>query len=176
MLGSTRLAGVAGLFLILGWLASAAAAADPVWPSTHWAIVDDPAALGWSIEKLKKAEEYPRAYGATGVMIVQDGKIVATSGEVSHKANIRSARKSLLSALYSIGVAEGRIRLDQTLGELGIDDRPPGVSAAAVKSEVAQIPRTIAIAAGARQCRNSFTWFDISKPAPMSNGEFRAIG
>ena len=59
----------AKVFLILGWLASAAAAADPVWPSTRWAIVDDPAALGWSIEKLKKDEEYPRAYGATGVMI-----------------------------------------------------------------------------------------------------------
>ena len=129
MLVRIGLAAGASLSLFLGWLASPAYGADPVWPSTHWAIVDDPAALGWSIEKLKKAEEYTRAYGATGVMIVQDGKIVTTSGEVAHKANIRSARKSLLSALYGIGVAEGRIRLDQTLGELGIDDRPPGLSA-----------------------------------------------
>ena len=93
MLGLTRLAGVAGLFLILGWLASAAAAADPVWPSTHWAIVDDPAALGWSTEKLRKAEEYARAYDATGIMIVQDGKVIAASGEVSHRRmSVRRAR------------------------------------------------------------------------------------
>jgi CubicO group peptidase (beta-lactamase class C family) len=42
--------------------------------------------------------------------------------------NVRSIRKSLISALYGIGVAEGRIRLDQTIGELGIDDRPPSLS------------------------------------------------
>ena len=90
--------------------------------------MDDPAALGWSTEKLGKAEKYTRAYNPTGVMIVQDGKVVASWGEVSHKANVRSARKSLLSALYGIGVADGRIRLDETLGELGIDDRPPSLS------------------------------------------------
>jgi CubicO group peptidase (beta-lactamase class C family) len=61
-------------------------------------------------------------------MIVQDGKIIASWGDVSHKVNIRSMRKSLLSALYGIGVAEGRIRLDRTIGELGIDDRPPSLS------------------------------------------------
>jgi CubicO group peptidase (beta-lactamase class C family) len=33
-----------------------------------------------------------------------------------------------LSALYGIGVAEGRIKLDQTLAELGIDDRAPSLS------------------------------------------------
>jgi CubicO group peptidase (beta-lactamase class C family) len=126
--GLTRLAGGVSVFLVLGWLASSAYGADPVWPSSHWATVDDPATLGWSVEKLRKAEEYTQAYNATGVMIVQDGKAVASWGEVSHKANVRSARKSLLSALYGIGVAEGRIRLDQTLGELGIDDRPPSLS------------------------------------------------
>jgi CubicO group peptidase (beta-lactamase class C family) len=61
-------------------------------------------------------------------MIVQDGKIIASWGEISHKVNVRSVRKSLLSALFGIGVAEGRIRLDETIGELGIDDRPPGLT------------------------------------------------
>jgi CubicO group peptidase (beta-lactamase class C family) len=61
-------------------------------------------------------------------MIVQDGKIIASWGDVSHKVNIRSMRKSLLSALYGIGVAEGHIRLDQTIGALGIDDREPSLS------------------------------------------------
>jgi CubicO group peptidase (beta-lactamase class C family) len=124
----TGRAGGAGIFLVLGWLAASAYGADPVWPSTHWATTDDSGALGWSTEKLGKAEEFTRAYNATGVMIVQDGKVVASWGEVSHKANVRSVRKSLLSALYGIGVADGRIRLDETLGELGIEDRPPTLS------------------------------------------------
>ena len=80
------------------------------------------------MEKLAKAEEYTRAYTPTAVMIVQDGKVVASWGDVSHKANVRSTRKSLFSALYGIGVAEGRIRLDQTIGALGIDDRAPSLS------------------------------------------------
>ena len=59
---------------------------------------------------------------------MQDGKVIASWGDVGHKANIRSMRKSLLSALYGIGVAEGRISLNRTIGELGIDDRAPSLS------------------------------------------------
>jgi CubicO group peptidase (beta-lactamase class C family) len=136
MLGLTRLTGVASLFLVLGWLGAAAYGADPVSPSAHWETVADPAALGWSTEKLGKAAEYTRSYAATGVMIVQDGKVIASSGGVSHKANVRSARKSLLGALYGIGIAEGRVRLDQTLGELGIDDRPPSLSASEKRATI----------------------------------------
>jgi hypothetical protein len=39
-------------------------------------------------------------------------------------------RKSLLSALYGIAVAEGKISLVSTLAELGIDDKPPSLTAA----------------------------------------------
>jgi CubicO group peptidase (beta-lactamase class C family) len=119
----------ASLVLVLtSWLSSDAFGADGVWPSPHWAVADDPAALGWSMEKLTQAKEYTQTYAPTAVMIVQDGKVVASWGELAHKVNIRSARKSLLSALYGIGVAEGRISLGQTIGELGIDDRPPSLS------------------------------------------------
>jgi hypothetical protein len=48
-------------------------------------------------------------------MIVQEGEIVAPWGDIAHKVNVRSIRKSLLSALYGIGVAEGQITLDRTL-------------------------------------------------------------
>jgi CubicO group peptidase (beta-lactamase class C family) len=118
-----------GIFLVLiGWLSPMARGADRVWPSPTWIKAEDPAALGWSMEKLAKAEAYSRAYAPTSVMIVQDGKVIASWGEVAHKVNIRSMRKSLLSALYGIAVAEGRIRLDRTIGELGIDDRAPSLS------------------------------------------------
>jgi CubicO group peptidase (beta-lactamase class C family) len=116
------------LTILIGWLTSPVSGADRVWPSREWAKTEDPAALGWSIEKIATAREYTRAYDPTAVMIVQDGKVLASWGDVAHKANIRSARKTLLSALYGIGVAEGTIALDKTLGALGIDDRAPSLS------------------------------------------------
>jgi CubicO group peptidase (beta-lactamase class C family) len=80
------------------------------------------------MENLRKAEAYTQSYAPTAVMIVQDGRVVAAWGDTSRKVNVRSVRKSLISALYGIAAAEGRIRLDQTIGELGIDDRPPSLS------------------------------------------------
>src|SRR5690606_41755043 len=54
--------------------------------------------------------------------LVRDDEIIASSGDISAKVNVRSARKSLISALYGIAVEEGRINLDSTLAERAIDD------------------------------------------------------
>jgi len=113
---------------LTGWLMTAAFAAEPVWPSAHWAKADDLTALGWSTEKLSKAKEYTDGYASTAVLIIQDGTVIASWGDIAHKVNVRSVRKSLLCSLFGIGVAEGRIRLGETIGELGIDDRPPGLT------------------------------------------------
>ena len=37
-------------------------------------------------------------------------------------------RKSLLNALYGIAVAEGKIDINRTLADIGIDDRAPSLS------------------------------------------------
>jgi len=109
------------------WLASPALSAESSWPAAEWQRTD-PARLGWSLDKLAKAEAHLRSYDPTAVMVVQDGKVVAAWGDVARKANVRSVRKSLLSALYGIAVAERRIELGRNMGELGIDDRPPVLS------------------------------------------------
>ena len=70
-------------------------------------------------------EQYRRMQAATAVMIVQDGRVMASAGDVTRKVNLRSVRKSLISALYGIAVADGLVRLDATLAELGIDDTEP---------------------------------------------------
>ena len=83
---------VAGTFLVpTGWHAPTVFGADPVWPSPSWTKAEDPAALGWSMEKLAKAEDYTRAYAPTAVMIVQDGKVIASWGDVSHKVKDRKS-------------------------------------------------------------------------------------
>ena len=85
----------------------------------------DPAMAGWSVERLEVAREHTAALKPTALMIVQDGRVIAAWGDTSRKVNIASVRKSLLSALYGIAVAEGRIALSATLADLGIDDLPP---------------------------------------------------
>ena len=57
-----RVIGAGIFFVLVGWLAPLPCGADQVWPSTHWAKADDPAAFGWSLEKLAKDEAYTQAY------------------------------------------------------------------------------------------------------------------
>ncbi|MBN7809011.1 serine hydrolase [Agrobacterium rosae] len=90
----------------------------------------EPASAGWSVENLKAAQDYAASLKPTAVMVVQDGKVIANWGEVSRKVNVASVRKSLLSALYGIAVAERRIDLGSPLADLGIDDKPPALTAA----------------------------------------------
>ncbi len=93
-------------------------------PAGPWQRVD-PAAAGWRVEALDKALEAVERLRPTSFVIVQAGRIVATRGDVAQKVNVASVRKSLIGALYGIAVAEGRIRLADTLAELKIDDVPP---------------------------------------------------
>jgi CubicO group peptidase (beta-lactamase class C family) len=95
--------------------------------------------LSWSKSRLAEAEAYARRIGSSTVAIVQGGRTVAAWGDVARKSDVASVRKSLLSALIGIAVHEGRVRLDQTLAELGIDDRPPGLTDAEKEATVADL-------------------------------------
>ena len=55
-------------------------------------------------------------------MIVVDGVVLDEWGDTAKRFNVHSIRKSFLSALYGIHVKDGRIRLTDTLADLGIDD------------------------------------------------------
>ncbi|WP_026792142.1 serine hydrolase domain-containing protein [Pleomorphomonas oryzae] len=116
--------------LCLLMVVQAGAAQAQPWQSV------DPASAGWSIEKLKAAEDYAASLKPTAVMVVQDGKVVASWGDVSRKVNLASVRKSLLGALYGIAISEGRIKLDSTVADLGIDDKPPSLTPAEKQATV----------------------------------------
>jgi len=96
----------------------------------------DPASAGWSVNGLKAAQDYAATLKPTAVMVVQDGKVIASWGDVSRKVNVASVRKSLLSALYGIAVSEGRIDLGSSLADLGIDDKRPALTAAEKQATV----------------------------------------
>jgi CubicO group peptidase (beta-lactamase class C family) len=103
-------------------------AADDRFPGTTWEHVV-PEVEGWSSEKLKQAEDWSHHIDSKAVMVIHHGAVVAEWGDVAAKTPLASIRKSLLSALYGIAVERGEISLTKPIGELGIDDNEPSLSA-----------------------------------------------
>lgn len=108
-------------------------AAKPVWaqfPGKHWETLstEETVAAGWDRDKLNEAREFAATLKTDAVMIVTRGKILDAWGAVDQKFNVHSIRKSFLSALCGIQVAEGRLDLNATMGQLGIDDNEPTLS------------------------------------------------
>src|SRR5438309_10410586 len=95
------------------------------YPGQNWGTHDR---QGWSEPLLVAARQYAATKKTLAVMVVQNGRVVDQFGPVDKKVEVRSIRKSFLSALYGIHVAEGQIDLGKTLAALGIDDLPPGLT------------------------------------------------
>lgn len=92
------------------------------FPGERWAE-RAPADAGFDARAL--AEAMRTAHPAGAVIVVHDGRVIARAGNDSAANYTASVRKSVLSLLVGQAVARGELRLDATLAELGIDDRPP---------------------------------------------------
>jgi hypothetical protein len=111
------------------------AMAEDGFPATDWERVN-PAELGWSDAGLEQAQFFSDQIRSSAVVIVQHGKVVAEWGNTTKPMQLASIRKSLLGALIGIAVSDHLIKLDSTLGELGIDDNPPGLTEIAQQGPV----------------------------------------
>jgi CubicO group peptidase (beta-lactamase class C family) len=105
-------------------------------PGAEWKQFASPERAGWSAKKLGEIRGYVEEIGSTSAMIVQHGVVVAAWGDVAHRSNLHSCRKSLLNSLIGIAVADGKINLDETLEKLGIDDKKPSLTAAEKQATV----------------------------------------
>lgn len=100
--------------------------AGAVEPIPRWSHMSDPSRFGWSAPMLERARKlWGQNRGRGGLVIVQGGLVVAQWGDVDRPFTVRSIRKSLVSPLFGLAIAEGKLRLDQTLAELEIDDHSP---------------------------------------------------
>jgi CubicO group peptidase (beta-lactamase class C family) len=79
------------------------------------------------MNKTKVDDHFKRMQGYS-LTIFKHGKSVVELGKTNSLFNISSLRKTLLSALYGIFVEKKVIDLDATLAELGINDKPPGLT------------------------------------------------
>jgi CubicO group peptidase (beta-lactamase class C family) len=95
---------------------------EEYWPAPTWRTAT-PEAVGWSPTGLAVVDAIADEIGTAALMVVEGGFVVHQKGAVAHRYMCHSIRKSLLSALFGIYVAEGRIDLSSTLAALGIDDK-----------------------------------------------------
>jgi CubicO group peptidase (beta-lactamase class C family) len=94
-------------------------------PQETWEQYKTPEEAGWSSEKLKEAKKLYDSLDAAAFMVVYDGKVLVSRGDVKRRYMCHSVRKSFLSALYGTHVDDGSIDLNKTLAELNIDDKSP---------------------------------------------------
>lgn len=105
-----------------------ASCAKPAFPGKEWKRNHRSKSDGWSQSKLAAAQQYANSLHDQSVMIVQCGRLVDEWGDPSKKLTTFSVRKSLISALYGIYSAEGKIDVNETLEQAGIDDFPSPLS------------------------------------------------
>jgi CubicO group peptidase (beta-lactamase class C family) len=77
-----------------------------------------------SSETTRTLTAHAERLGATAVRVSARGRDVVSWGDVARPLAVHSIRKSLISALYGQLHDRGSLRLDTTIGELGIDDTP----------------------------------------------------
>src|SRR5215471_3645722 len=82
-----------------------------VFPGKTW-ITATPEELGWSRANLDEARKFFDTLPPASLFVVDHGRVVVDWGDSTRKIKISSMRKSILSALYGIDSANGRLDLD----------------------------------------------------------------
>ena len=87
-----------------------------------------PAEAGYSEEGLAALRRVLADSGSESLLLVHDGKVFFEWGDIRQKRVVHSMRKPLLHALIGIELANGCLDLDKTVGDYGIEERPPGLT------------------------------------------------
>ncbi len=114
-------------------------------PGKQWQSYADPAMVGFSIDRLNEAKQFyddSTAFGAA--LIVHKGNIVTSWGATTQRFLLASVRKSLLHALLGRTVGEGKLNIESSLAELGIDDITPLTS----QEKQAKVKHLLSITSG----------------------------
>lgn len=89
-----------------------------------WTVVDGPS-IGWSAAGLAEVRAFADSIGTAAMIVVTETSAVIAMGTLDREFRAHSLRKSFLSALLGIAVAQDQVDVDATLEELQVDDRSP---------------------------------------------------
>jgi len=84
-----------------------------------------PEFLGYSSAELEALRGWLKTQDTTSMMVVVQGRVVFSYGDVSHTSKVASVRKSILGMLYGKYVFDNTIDIDKTVKQLGLDDKQP---------------------------------------------------
>jgi CubicO group peptidase (beta-lactamase class C family) len=94
-------------------------------PVDQWMRYADVQDAGWSPRGVQEALSFADSLGSAAVMLIHDGVVVASSGDLRTHENVYSIAKSLQSLVMGSFVSAGLIDLDSTLEDFGIDEGAP---------------------------------------------------
>jgi CubicO group peptidase (beta-lactamase class C family) len=96
-------------------------------PGVEWERVT-PESMGYSSARLEALRGWLKTQQTAAMVIVVHGKVIFEYGDLSLATKVASVRKSVLGMLYGNYVFSGKIDLDKTVKELGLDDKEPFLS------------------------------------------------
>lgn len=111
------------------------------FPRASWETALSAEAQGWSSARIAALKASVDSVGSAAFMIVTGGKVVAAWGDTARTFWTHSVRKSFMSALYGMAIAEGKIDTAQTLGMLGIGEKGVTLSPVELKARVVDLLR-----------------------------------
>ena len=100
---------------------------DSVVPGAEWQSVA-PESVGYSSAKLEALRSWVKTQDTGSMMVIVQGRVIFSYGDVSHTSKIASVRKSVLDMLYGADVFKDQIKddaLNKTVKQLGLNDKLP---------------------------------------------------
>ncbi len=98
--------------------------AGDVVPGAEWQQVA-PESVGYSSAMFEALREWVKTQDTTSMMVVVQGRVIFSYGDVTRTSKVASVRKSILGMLYGKYVFDNTIDIDKTVKQLGLDDKQP---------------------------------------------------
>ena len=92
------------------------------FPAQDWKTVEEPEAYGFSADVRSNVDATLDGLPTTSFMVVADGQVLYSYGNIAEVSYLASTRKSILSMLMGNAIAEGKIDLNLTMADLNIDE------------------------------------------------------
>jgi CubicO group peptidase (beta-lactamase class C family) len=94
------------------------------FPTAEWATVR-PEKVGYSSQKLEVLRAWLKTQNTTAMHVSIGGQVIFEYGDLKRASKVASVRKSVLAMLYGKYFAEGKIDLNKTVAQLGLNDVQP---------------------------------------------------
>ena len=98
-----------------------------VVPGAEWQPVT-PESVGYSSTMLEAVRSWVKTQDTGSMMVIVQGRVIFSYGDVSHTSKIASVRKSVLDMLYGVEILNNKITdadLNKTVKQLGLNDKLP---------------------------------------------------